>query len=427
MSEELNLLPDGREATELEQAIFDTRGLMISLSCKKLSRYPNCRDIAEEIADQAIFRAFRSITTFRRDATVSSWMYQITFNLIRDFCRKQKRELHVSPSHESSVQGVNGQETDTLILEPAVEDFERQLIVQMDGRWLYAAVLSLPPKQSLVVRLKVLEELTFEEIADKLACPLSTVKTAYYMAITRLKRFAAKGGNMKRIVAPPMWRPKKTAEPKKPKVLIVGSDYFALTTRIDTQVVFWSVDEAVKNPIATDHFFIPEDVTILWVDPGIEGEVRRNLLDQAIVRGLAIWREDMASYELRQKLLPIWADDSNRSMVWPAVDQGPDIYLEREEKSRTRSEFIKQERLEALREAGARAEAQRAEVEAERQAQMDQALQKFPMLDRRVYQSYLRHEGKNGRRMAAVALEFGFPQVNVERIVKRVESMLVQG
>jgi RNA polymerase sigma-70 factor (ECF subfamily) len=47
----------------------------------------------------------------------------------------------------------------------------------------------LPEKQRIVLMLKEYNDLTFEEIADVLRCPVSTVKSRLYKGLENLKLF----------------------------------------------------------------------------------------------------------------------------------------------------------------------------------------------------------------------------------------------
>jgi RNA polymerase sigma-70 factor (ECF subfamily) len=56
---------------------------------------------------------------------------------------------------------------------------------------------SLPEEQRTAIVLKEYHGLTFQEIADLVGCPLSTVKTRLYQGLTVIRRELSKRGEMK--------------------------------------------------------------------------------------------------------------------------------------------------------------------------------------------------------------------------------------
>jgi hypothetical protein len=109
------------------------------------------------------------------------------------------------------------------------------------------------------------------------------------------------------------------------KAMVVGLDYFALTSRYDTNVIFWPVGVAQANTS------MPPKVSHLWISDFISDEARANLLRQAKSRNITVWKCSLV--ELRQRLLSFWGNPSNRSMVTPAESNGSDPVDERGELS----------------------------------------------------------------------------------------------
>ena len=69
------------------------------------------------------------------------------------------------------------------------------LVARKDlARAVERAMASLPEEQRTAIVLKEYHGLTFQEIADLVGCPLSTVKTRLYQGLTVLRRELAKSG-----------------------------------------------------------------------------------------------------------------------------------------------------------------------------------------------------------------------------------------
>jgi len=70
-----------------------------------------------------------------------------------------------------------------------------ELVSRRDiGRLVEQAMASLSEDQRAAIILKEYQGLTFQEIADLLGCPLSTVKTRLYQGLTVLRRELEKNG-----------------------------------------------------------------------------------------------------------------------------------------------------------------------------------------------------------------------------------------
>ena len=72
------------------------------------------------------------------------------------------------------------------------------LVARKDlSRAVERAMELLPEEQRTAIVLKEYHGLTFQEIADLVGCPLSTVKTRLYQGLTVLRRELAKSPNAK--------------------------------------------------------------------------------------------------------------------------------------------------------------------------------------------------------------------------------------
>jgi RNA polymerase sigma-70 factor (ECF subfamily) len=149
-----------------------------ALAYRTLGREEDARDVTQE----AFLRAYRGLRSFRGDAKFSSWLYRITLNLCRDWIRRERRTpiAHMP-------EGVDPIEVADEHVSPAesVEDLvARRELSDAVAR----AMAELPEEQRTAILLKEYHGLTFQEIADMLHCPLSTVKTRLYQGLSVLRR-----------------------------------------------------------------------------------------------------------------------------------------------------------------------------------------------------------------------------------------------
>jgi RNA polymerase sigma-70 factor (ECF subfamily) len=127
---------------------------------------------AADVTQLAFVRAFRGLTAFRGTATVRSWLYRIAINCALSWLRDHRREQP------------------TEIAEDALTDANpapAQLSAGDDRAQLRRAIAQLPPKQKLVLELRVFDDLSFREVAELADCSENTAKVNFHYAVKRLR------------------------------------------------------------------------------------------------------------------------------------------------------------------------------------------------------------------------------------------------
>jgi RNA polymerase sigma-70 factor (ECF subfamily) len=152
-----------------------------ALAYRTIGREEDARDVCQE----TFLRAFRALPGFRGQAKFSSWLYRIALNLCRDWMRKERRAPLVAVPEGMEVEQLAVEQQDIA----SVEDLAARSEL---SRGVAKAMELLPPEQRTAILLKEYHGLTFQEIADVVGCPLSTVKTRLYQGLTVLRRELAK-------------------------------------------------------------------------------------------------------------------------------------------------------------------------------------------------------------------------------------------
>ncbi len=141
------------------------------------------REEAEDSAQETFLRAFRSIDTFEEGRRFSPWLYQIASNLCRDVLRKrsirgftQSLDAPIDDDGELYPQYARDEKGPD---ELAVEGELREAVLD--------AVDRLPDKYRVVIVLRHLQDLSYQEIADVLDIPIGTVKTRLFRAREALR------------------------------------------------------------------------------------------------------------------------------------------------------------------------------------------------------------------------------------------------
>ena len=148
-----------------------------ALAYRTLGREEDARDVTQE----TFLRAFRALSGFKGDAKFSSWLYRIALNLCRDWMRKERRAPLVSVPEGVDIEDMAAERGPS----ESVEDLAARAEI---GREVSRAMAYLPPEQRQAIILKEYHGLTFQEIADLMRCPLSTVKTRVYQGLSTLRK-----------------------------------------------------------------------------------------------------------------------------------------------------------------------------------------------------------------------------------------------
>jgi RNA polymerase sigma-70 factor (ECF subfamily) len=155
------------------------------LAYRTIGREADARDVCQE----TFLRAFRALPGFRGQAKFSSWLYRIALNLCRDWMRRERRAAVLQfPEDVDPIEQAAATEPSE-----SIED----LVARKDLTRIVERVMArLPEEQRTAIVLKEYHGLTFQEIADIVGCPLSTVKTRLYQGLVVLRRELAKDGAM---------------------------------------------------------------------------------------------------------------------------------------------------------------------------------------------------------------------------------------
>ena len=127
---------------------------------------------AADVTQQVFVRAFKGLATFRGAATVRSWLYRIAINCALSWIRDHRREQPAEIAEDSL---------------SAMPVAPGRIAETQDGLRLRAAIAQLPPKQKLVLELRVFDELSFKEVAELADCTENTAKVNFHYAVKKLR------------------------------------------------------------------------------------------------------------------------------------------------------------------------------------------------------------------------------------------------
>jgi RNA polymerase sigma-70 factor (ECF subfamily) len=131
---------------------------------------------AEDVAQEAFLKAFRSLAGFKGEAKVSTWLYRIVYNLGIDLLRKRGRAGGKAVSFDET-----GDATDDRI------NVEADVVVAEDRERVQSALAALDERYRSVVVMLYYQEMSYEDISTVLDIPVKTVETRLYRARKMLR------------------------------------------------------------------------------------------------------------------------------------------------------------------------------------------------------------------------------------------------
>jgi RNA polymerase sigma-70 factor (ECF subfamily) len=139
---------------------------------------------AEDVSQEVFIKVYRALKNFRRDAKMSSWIYQITVNSAIDFLRKRKAKPSVNLEDFDLIDiQDNPPGTGTAVMNP-----ERSAEASLLQGRIHQALVHVTPRERAVFVMRHYNDFQINEIADVLEVSSGTVKSLLFRALQKLRR-----------------------------------------------------------------------------------------------------------------------------------------------------------------------------------------------------------------------------------------------
>jgi RNA polymerase sigma-70 factor, ECF subfamily len=173
--------------TPLEESTF--HGL-VERTYKKVFnlayRLSGDRSDAEDLTQEAFFRAYRGFNGYEGDRPFENWIFRIVTRLFLDMTRSRKRRIQAQ-SYDAPIFSWAHEEPLQMQSADPGPNPEQVLLESQVSEPLQAALRQLKPAQRTLVLLADVEQMPYDEIAKTLEIPVGTVRSRLHRAHKKLR------------------------------------------------------------------------------------------------------------------------------------------------------------------------------------------------------------------------------------------------
>ncbi len=144
---------------------------------KLISRYVHDPSEVMDVAQEAFLKAYRALPGFRGESAFYTWLYRIGVNTAKNHLISQGRK---PPNVD-----IDAEDASYLEGESELKDYatpERLLVRDEIEKTVHNAIEKLPEDLRVAITLRELDGLSYEEIAERMDCPVGTVRSRIFRA-----------------------------------------------------------------------------------------------------------------------------------------------------------------------------------------------------------------------------------------------------
>lgn len=134
------------------------------------------RTDAEDLTQDAFYRAFRSFRDYEGDRPFENWIFRIVTRLFLDLLRTRRRRIK-AVSYDTPLTTAGGDDNLFFEMPDHAPDPEEQMIAGTFSEDLQKALNALSPEQRLLVTLADIEGVPYKDIAEMLDKPVGTIRS----------------------------------------------------------------------------------------------------------------------------------------------------------------------------------------------------------------------------------------------------------
>ena len=142
-----------------------------------VSRYLRDQDEVADVTQEAFIKAYRALANFRGDAQFYTWLYRIAINTAKNHLVAKSRR---PPNTDKDTN--DGEFSENSVVLEAEDQPEALLARDQLQAVILAAVDDLQEDLRTALMLREFDGLSYEEIAEIMACPVGTVRSRIFRA-----------------------------------------------------------------------------------------------------------------------------------------------------------------------------------------------------------------------------------------------------
>ncbi len=146
-------------------------------------------DDVDDVVQEVMMRIYKGIKKFRGDSKLSTWIHRIAVNVCKDILEKRKKRKEILTSFpeddEDSGEYLHHPVSDSNVIEEALEEINYERILEK--------LNALSEENRLLIKLRDIDGLSYEEIAKIMNKPVGTVKSRLHYARKKLRELLEGG------------------------------------------------------------------------------------------------------------------------------------------------------------------------------------------------------------------------------------------
>lgn len=161
-----------KDTTRFNELMNETYRKVYNMAYRLSGNRPDAEDLTQE----AYYRAYRSFGDYEGDRPFENWIFRIVTRLYLDLLRNRRRRVQ-TVSYDNSIPSEVGGDSVHFEIADDKPSPEQQLIENAYSEPLQLALESLSPDQRELIELADVKQVPYNEIAEMLGAPVGTIRS----------------------------------------------------------------------------------------------------------------------------------------------------------------------------------------------------------------------------------------------------------